>query len=196
MYKNKGITIYIIGITSLVMSIIAIFVACYRTENLGFDYQGVIVGVLSLLVTALLGWQIYSTIAMEERVRKIADTIASERTNELQRSLYWELSGTYESLTVTSIDARKVLDAIFYNNQHAICALFCSDLEKAKKVIENMVIITKIIKNGNVTDKHLLELLSEHVDKLKILLPVYPDLAKSYVNLLHRVETLCSSSRT
>lgn len=38
---------------------IAVCVAAWRSPELSFDYQGVVVGVLSLLVTVLIGWQIY-----------------------------------------------------------------------------------------------------------------------------------------
>lgn len=45
-----------------------------------FDYQGVIVGVLSLLVTALIGWQIFNVVEVSEKVSGIKET-ASEVTN-------------------------------------------------------------------------------------------------------------------
>lgn len=35
---------------------------CPHKAELGFDYQGVLVGVLSLLVTILIGWNIYTII--------------------------------------------------------------------------------------------------------------------------------------
>ena len=37
-------------------------------QNLGFDYIGLIVGILSFLVTALLGWQIFNAIAFDKRI--------------------------------------------------------------------------------------------------------------------------------
>lgn len=59
--KKEHIPCYI-SILSLIVSGIAIGVSCYRTEELSMDYMGMIVGILSLLVTALLGWNIYSVI--------------------------------------------------------------------------------------------------------------------------------------
>ena len=47
---------------SLCLSITAITITAPRTYDLNFDYYGVIVGILSLLVTALLGWNIYALI--------------------------------------------------------------------------------------------------------------------------------------
>ena len=37
-------------------------------RTLGFDYLGVIVGVLALLVTFLVGWQIYTTIGLTHKI--------------------------------------------------------------------------------------------------------------------------------
>ena len=41
---------------------------------LGFDYLGLIIGILSLLVTALLGWQIFNIISFENTVDKKLNT--------------------------------------------------------------------------------------------------------------------------
>ena len=43
---------------AVLISLVAICVACPHKAELGFDYQGVIVGVLSLLVTILIGWHL------------------------------------------------------------------------------------------------------------------------------------------
>lgn len=44
-----------ISIVSLLLSMIAACVAVWRSPELGFDYQGVLVGMLSLLVMVLVG---------------------------------------------------------------------------------------------------------------------------------------------
>ena len=51
-----------LSIVAMTIAIIATCIAAYRTPELGFDYQGVIVGILSLLVTVLIGWNIYTFI--------------------------------------------------------------------------------------------------------------------------------------
>ena len=40
-----------------------------------FDYYGVIVGILSLLVTALIGWNIYTAIDVKNSVKKLEEEI-------------------------------------------------------------------------------------------------------------------------
>jgi hypothetical protein len=59
------------------LSIVAIFISCVAICNvaprqLGFDYIGVIVGILALLVTTLIGWQIVQYIFAENKMRDIA----------------------------------------------------------------------------------------------------------------------------
>lgn len=66
----KKYTSIIIGIVSLAFSVVAVCVACWRSPELSFDYQGVLVGILSLLVTVLIGWNIYTTIRIEGRISK------------------------------------------------------------------------------------------------------------------------------
>lgn len=64
-----------------------------NNSNLGFDYMGVIAGILSLLVTILLGWQIFSIIninrikndVLEKRIRIYMET--EESKIELHGSL-------------------------------------------------------------------------------------------------------------
>lgn len=70
---NKGNILTGISIISLMLSLISICIAAYRTPELGFDYQGMIVGVLSLLITILIGWQIYTTINVKEELDGIKD---------------------------------------------------------------------------------------------------------------------------
>ena len=67
---KKEYPIWIICIVSLLFSVVAVCTAVWRTPELSFDYQGVIVGVLSLLVTVLIGWNIYTTIGIENRISK------------------------------------------------------------------------------------------------------------------------------
>lgn len=55
---------------SLLLSVVAVCVAVWRSPELSFDYQGVLVGVLSLLVTVLIGWNIYTTIGIESKISK------------------------------------------------------------------------------------------------------------------------------
>lgn len=50
-----------------------------KDHNLGFDYMGVIVAVLAILVTTLIGWQIWQTVDMKQKVKSLNDEVAQLR---------------------------------------------------------------------------------------------------------------------
>lgn len=70
---SKHIAIWISS-ASLLVSIAALCIAAYRTPNLTFDYQGVLVGILSALVTVLIGWNIYSTLDLKREMQMVEQT--------------------------------------------------------------------------------------------------------------------------
>ena len=70
-----------ISIIAIIVSIASICVSNPNKQELGFDYQGIIVGVLSVLVTALIGWQIYNSIEINRKVDGTED-MARRITNE------------------------------------------------------------------------------------------------------------------
>lgn len=77
-----------ISTVSLLLSVIAVCVAVWRSPELSFDYQGVIVGVLSLLVTVLVGFQIYNSIDVNRKMGKIEDISREVAQMELSKSIH------------------------------------------------------------------------------------------------------------
>lgn len=63
----------IASILSLILSVTAVCRSYCRSENLGIDYLGIIVGVLAILVTCLVAWNIYTIIDMKSEVKKMQD---------------------------------------------------------------------------------------------------------------------------
>lgn len=57
-----------LSIAAIVCSVVAICVSLPSSPELGMDYIGVIVGILSLLVTMLIGWQIWNVIAIDKKI--------------------------------------------------------------------------------------------------------------------------------
>ena len=57
-----------LSIAAIVCSVVAICVSLPSAPELGIDYIGVIVGILSLLVTMLIGWQIWNVIAIDKKI--------------------------------------------------------------------------------------------------------------------------------
>ena len=56
------------SIAAIICSVVAICVSLPSVPELGIDYIGVIVGILSLLVTMLIGWQIWNVIAIDKKI--------------------------------------------------------------------------------------------------------------------------------
>lgn len=62
---------WLVSFVNAISCIILICIICPRViqhDNLGFDYLGVIVGILSILVTVLLAWNIWTTIDLKKEV--------------------------------------------------------------------------------------------------------------------------------
>lgn len=59
------------SVLAVIISLIALSISILRCEPLEMDWFGVLVGILSLLVTTLLGWQIYSVIDIKKTVDEI-----------------------------------------------------------------------------------------------------------------------------
>lgn len=71
---------------------------CYPRlpENLSFDYMGIIIGILSLLVGTLVGWQIYKTIEVDKKIESVESRYKSMLDNELYKmSAYTNASAEY-----------------------------------------------------------------------------------------------------
>ena len=85
MKKKENWALGLSGI-AVVISIVSICVAHPHKAELGFDYQGVLVGVLSLLVTTLIGWNIYTIIDIKSTRDKI-DEISTGASFMVQKNM-------------------------------------------------------------------------------------------------------------
>lgn len=74
-------------------------------KSLGFDYMGVIVAVLGILITALITWQIWQTIISRREVEKATKT--ANRLNKLESELNRQRN-LYES---RNLEIKHLIDA-------------------------------------------------------------------------------------
>ena len=72
---------------AIIISIIAIFIAGVAASSLEFDFQNssFTIGALTLLVTLLVGWQIYNTIGIEDKIHKVAKKEAEEEAEKASK---------------------------------------------------------------------------------------------------------------
>ena len=84
MSKAECIIIWSVVAVSLIMSVAAL---CRSLPCvMGVDYMGVIVGILALLVTVLIGWNIYSVVDFNKKKEEL---IAQE---QIVKSLVLQIS--------------------------------------------------------------------------------------------------------
>lgn len=69
---------YVIPILSLIISVIALAVALPRPNNLGFDYLGVIVALISIATALAVGFQIWNALSLETRLKELKGQIETE----------------------------------------------------------------------------------------------------------------------
>lgn len=86
MDKYRNTITLILSAISIMVSVAALCRTYPHTSELGMDYQGIIVGVLALLITVLIGWQIYTTINIKEELKDIKDL--RKEINKQERDIY------------------------------------------------------------------------------------------------------------
>ena len=93
--KKASISI-VLSITAIIICIINFFVFNIRVAPYEFDVYGVLVGILGILVTFLLGWQIFSVFQMKKEIDKLKKTYTKleklredikEHTNQMDDEL-------------------------------------------------------------------------------------------------------------
>lgn len=96
MKKWECCLVYPFLAVSLVMSFIAICRTCPRSgENLSFDYMGIIVGILSLLVGFLVAWQIYKTIEVDRKIEAVNNSSKDAIAEDMFYKWYGRLLEAY-----------------------------------------------------------------------------------------------------
>lgn len=111
-------------LVSLALSVLAVCIAAYRTPELSFDYLGVIVGILALLVTVLIGWNIYVVMdvkGINEKMKNLEDNIKFESdknlylNNNSTASIYYDIMFKgHETVRIEYNFIQTELYAIFY----------------------------------------------------------------------------------
>ena len=149
---------YYISILSLIVSGIAIGVSFYRTENLSVDYMGVIVGILSLLVTALLTWNIYTVIdvkSIKEDYKELKARIDTEKKRlrdyvdivqnftmgnvRMTENKYGEALGLYCN---AAIELNRMIGEYGLNRKSEELDLMYKVINNAKDIVKNEYDIT------------------------------------------------------
>ena len=128
---------------SVLLSIASICISFIRSEPLTFDGMSVLVGILSLLVTLLLGWQIYTFIDIKGRIKEMVKM-------EVDGKAEYAYKGIIGNTITYQIE-----DAKFYSVEkdwNRVLSLYNNILRGYiklgdKKEIEDMIFAFKVVKH-------------------------------------------------
>lgn len=73
------------AISAIAMIVCVLGVAIEFPRGNSFDYLGLIIGILALMITFVVAWQIWTTMASKEEIKKATE--ASERLKDLEKRL-------------------------------------------------------------------------------------------------------------
>lgn len=102
-YISKYWSCYL-SVGAIIISMVAIIIAAPRYTPVSIDYLGVIAGILSILVTTLLGWQIWTVISIDKKINDKIQELSKKidvRFNNLASSFTDNINKTQESLRVS-----------------------------------------------------------------------------------------------
>lgn len=145
-----------ISIFPILFSLIAL-VNCYpRIEQLGFDYLGLIVGILALLVTVLLGWNIYALIDTH-KIRKDFKALSKELSDRIEKNSFNLHSSLALSYNVENDSDDN--DSKYFFIYHSICMIICNTrmglYNECHSIIDNIISIQRF----DITDSQRISLL-------------------------------------
>lgn len=135
MYKNLRIFSHITGIIG---AIISIFLLCreFPTTDVKLDYMGIIVGILALLVTLLVAWNIYSALGVERKFKEAMDEKVKhdkelrddfdkfkDRISFRMESLKTRTSTQIEHIKAKMFSAENAYISLFNSTQAQVAAL-------------------------------------------------------------------------
>lgn len=88
-----------LSIISLIVSVIALCVAYFRCKPLEANWPGILVGILSVLVTVLIGWNISSLLDIKALAKEMEKRMKESKENEFQlgASMHSSLANIHSS---------------------------------------------------------------------------------------------------
>lgn len=148
-------------------------IGCPRTSNLGFDYMGVIVAVLGLLVAIMLGWNIYTAIDNRSDVSllKTEATKLKWRSDLIFASIHSDFANIEIELFCQKPNSQRAYAVVRHSIEAIVCYQQCHEYDSADAQIK--LLTTAINKETfqNLSDKQRVKLIASakmvtHADKL------------------------------
>lgn len=161
--KSWALLSLFVSIISLMVSV-TILVNYHPRENLSFDYIGMIVGILALLVTALIGAQVSQYVFVDKKVEKIADKItriiAHKSANDVARKTAAEsVKKMQENLWHIATASNRIVES-------TIAYTLCIDTKYIFKVLATVEEYLQI-DDKKLSNKLVDEFLTEQLPKIQ-----------------------------
>ena len=173
---------------ALIVSGVAIAVALPRAHDLSFDYFGVIVGMLSLFITALLGWNIYALLdfnRVREEVVELTD-LYKEAIMKNNAIIYHAVSDVFNHLVYKEKDTYNTYElCLFYRISELVCVL---DIENKEGAYEVASMINVLIDTPLSSDRSISKVLKKEMLDLLALAQVKSD--NAYTSLIEKVSSI------
>lgn len=96
MWKFKNIFWWTTTFINVAFIAFNVYYTCHwynRVPNLDFDYIGVIVGILSALITIAVGWQIFYQLKIEDRLKNLAKDLAKSEVEKAADPIFKGIIG-------------------------------------------------------------------------------------------------------
>lgn len=155
---------YVIPILSLIISIIALAVALPRPNNLGIDYLGIIVAIISLATAFAVGFQIWNALSLEARLKELKGKIDADNKAQLEASEK-KLKADYDSKV-------NILSALHGYSSHITSAYMCHNsgsYDQAFILCIKALEYETILKSSNVSYiSNLYELIEPYIYSLPV----------------------------
>lgn len=140
MKRDKQAIISAIALLVALGTLIIVIAIRFPRTDLGFDYMGLIVGILAILTTVLIGWQIYSVINIRENVKAISK-IRADFSLESERNLtqtYLSLSDFFYSRCIGPDQPMSQIEYnyIYYRISAILHASKSGDFETCKSIVK------------------------------------------------------------
>lgn len=168
--ENIGFSI---SVAAIVISVAALCLVACRVEPLTMDWMGILVGVLALLVTVLIGWQIYTFIDIDKRAKELSRlTFEAAVSTEKSLALSEDAAACIYSYLLIKEDPLGLEYQLLY---HRICSLLHTsnfdDIETCntmvKMTLEMIVDPSKINMIQSCKDRLLILLTKvKHTDRI------------------------------
>lgn len=173
---------------ALIVSGVAIAVALPRAHDLSFDYFGVIVGMLSLFITALLGWNIYALLdfnRVREEVVGLTD-LYKEAIMKNNTIVYHTAGDIFNHLTYKEKNAYNTYElCLFYRISELVCFL---DIENKEGAYEVASMVNVLLDAPLSVDKSVSRVLKKEMLDLLALAQVKSD--NAYTSLIEKVSAI------